>query len=213
MEINKSKFIAEQFMLHKEMNFASSVFDTGIWGTDLVGGTGVEKWDNYAVSDPLVDVDEAKDTIETNTGKSPNLMIIGVKVWRILRRHPLLLDMYKHTRGGILGMEQVKNALEIDKLVVARAIKNTAEEGATFAGSRILGNHVLLLHVADNPGLEVPSAGYTFQWKLDGGGGYEVPITRFRDGKRDRDMLRGKTAYTFKTVGADLGYFFSGMVD
>lgn len=212
LSINKSKLLADQFLLDAEQQFADTAFKDGVWANDLTGGTDFEKWSDFAASNPLIDFDDAKDTMETETGMTPNVAVMGVKVYRRLRRHPVLTDMYKHVRGGVLTMTQLQEALEIPKIVVARAIKNTGEEGAAFAGERILGDHCLYAYVPETPALETPAAGYKFQWKLDDAGGYTVPITRWRDGKRDRVLLRGKTAYDFKIIGTDLGYFFKDCI-
>lgn len=211
LEASKAEFLADKFLLQREIKFATDAFATSVWDTDVVGTTDFVKWGDYAGSDPLSDVDTGLKTVEEVTGRTPNLLILGVNVFRKLRRHPLLLDMYKFTSAGMLSEDQVRSALDVERMVIAKAIKNTAIEGATFAGARILGDNALLLYVTPSPGIRVPTAGYTFRWNVDGGG-FNVPITNWRDEGRDRNVIRGKTAYDHKIVGTDLGYFFSAAI-
>jgi len=208
LEQTKAEFLADQFLLQREIKFATDAFALNVWDTDVVGTTDFVKWGDYAGSNPMSDIDDGMKTVEELTGRTPNVLVLGVNVYRKLRRHPLLLDMHKFTSGGILSQEQVRSAFDVEKMVIARAIKNTAVEGATFAGARILGDNALLAYVTPTPGIRVPTAGYTFRWNIDAGG-FGVPITNWRDEARDRNLIRGKTAYDHKIVGSDLGYFFS----
>jgi aspartate-semialdehyde dehydrogenase len=74
------------------------------------------------------------------------------------------------------------------------------------------GKDALLAHVAKAPGLMTPSAAYTFEWDIENMN-LPVVIGRIREDNRDRDLLKAKYAFDNKVVGADLGYFFSTVMD
>ena len=207
-----AEWLADQFMLNRETNLATKIFATGKWATDrtLVAG---EQWDNFdsADSDPQTHINTAKETIQKSTGALPNTCLMGQEVFNRVRRHPQLLDMYKHTGVPRLNAQQVADALEVDQVIVGSAIENTANEGATFSGGYIWGKSCLLTHVAPSPGLMKASAGYTFVWNIDDAG-LPVVVTTIREDTRDRDLHRAKHAFDQKITATDLGYFLDAVV-
>lgn len=212
LEITGAEWLADQFALNREIKLAASIFAASIWGTDKTGGTDFVVWSDYANSTPIEDVDDGLTAIQGNTGREPNILVVGRQVFDKLKRHPNLIDLYKHTNVGILTPEQVRAALNVQTLLIGNAIRTTSLESASsITYSRIWAKHALLMFVPETPGLRVPAATYAFEWDIDGGG-LSVPITRVREDLRDRELLRGKHAFDDKIVGTDLGYFFSGAV-
>lgn len=207
-----AKWLAQIFMIQKEVEWASSFFATSIWGTDVVGSTDFTKWDD-ASSDPESDIDTGKNTIMQNTGFEPNTLIVDIHTHRALKRHPLIRDKYKHTQAGVISAQLIAGALEVDNYLVARASYNTANEGAADSNAFILGKNALLCYVNPSPDLLTPSAGYTFVWNgLTGMSDLEVAISNYRMDLKKADRIEGEFAYDQKLVGSDLGYFFSATV-
>lgn len=97
---------------------------------------------------------------------------------------------------------------------MASAINNTANEGATESNDWIFnGKSALLCYSAPSPGLQQPSAGYTFSWNgLFGAQGYGTRIKRFRMEHLASDRIEGEMAYTTKVVAPELGTFYSALV-
>ena len=212
-EFAKTKFLADQFQLNREVQFVADFFKTTVWGTDSTL-SGTAQWSDYANSDPIDDVKVAKQTVLKNTGQEPNLIVVGREVYDKLRDHPLILDKYRYT--GVpsnLSFAQVAAALDIEKLIVGNAIDNSAQEGQTFAGEFLWGKKAMVLYVTPTPGLMVPNAGYTFTWRnLPGAEGLLVPIARKRDDLRNSWVLQGINSFDQKATGTDLGYFFDTAV-
>ena len=212
LEVTSAEWLADQFMLHREDKMATDFFKTGVWGT-TVTLTGTDQWSDFANSDPITDIDTGLQTVQKATGRRPNTITMGQEVFDKLKVHPLLLDMYKHTTRGTLSKELVAEALGLPRILVGAAVKNTANPAATFSGSYIWGKNALLTWTPPAAGLRIPSAGYTFIWTgIQGGGGFDVPITSVREDMRDRDVIRGKTAWDQKAVGTDLGYIILNAV-
>lgn len=212
LEETGAEWMAHQFALNREIQIAAAIFAATIWDSDLAGGTDFVQWSDYVSSDPISDIDTYSETIEQSTGATPNTLVLGRQTWNILRRHPLLLDMYKHTGVAILNEAQVAAALDIDTILVGRATQRTSAEGASTAvQAYIWGKHALLLYVPPSPGKRVPAAGYTFTWTIDDTG-LTVNIIPIRQDDRDRDFLKGKHAFDFKVTGSDLGAYFGSAV-
>jgi hypothetical protein len=207
-----TKWLADQFALNREIQLATAAFASSIWDNDLTGGTEFTLWDDYDNSDPPNDIDTYRDTVLQNTGVLCNTMVVGRQVLSKLRRHPLLLDMYKYTGKGILTEAQVAEALGVDKLLVGNATQRTSAEGASTATQAFVwGKNALLLYVPPAPALEEPAAGYTFVWNIDDSG-FTTTIVPTVQEDRDRDFLKGKHAFDFKVTATDLGVFFGSCI-
>ena len=213
LEITGAEWLAQQFMINREITLAADAFVTSKWETDVEGTVDFAQWSDFINSDPVTDVNTARQTIQKSTGQIANTLVLGQEVFDILAEHPLLLDKFKFTQTGILDIEEVRKALRVPRLLVGQSVYESTMEGAASATrGYIWGKHALLLHVPSSPGLRVPAAGYTFVWRGNWGGGYTVAISTTREDNRDRDLLKGKHAFDHKVTGSDLGYYFENAV-
>jgi hypothetical protein len=208
-----TQWLTQRGLLRREIQWVSDYFGTSIWGTDVTGGTNFTVWSEYANSDPIEDIETGKATILTNTGFLPNTMVLGYNVFRRLKWHPDVKDTFKYVSSESITSGMLAQMFELDRILVAKAIKATNNEGETAAYSMTHGNHALLCYVNPSPGLLAPSAGYTFTWN-GVSGGMDVPtgVSRFRMDTLKADRLEIEMAWDNKIVASDLGYFFSGAV-
>ena len=94
-----------------------------------------------------------------------------------------------------------------------QAIENTAAEGASNSHAFIGGKKALLAFSAPSPGLQVPTAGYTFSWNgFLGAGAQGGRIKKFRMEHLESDRVEIQMAFDQKLVSADLGYFWDTIV-
>lgn len=218
--------LAHQAMIYKESLWSSTFFTTGIWTTDITGVTTTPtpgqalKWSD-ASSTPIEDVRLGKRTIAQSTGYEPNKMTLGRAVYDTLIDHPDIVDRIKYggqSAGGSgnpakVSLEALQSLFEVEQILVMNGIQNTAKEGQTNSHSFIGGSHALLSYSPANPGLQVPSAGYTFSWTgylgATAGG---ARVSRFRMDNIKSDRIELEVAFQQKKISADLGYFFSSIV-
>ena len=201
-----TEYLADQFMLHREKSFVDAFFKTSVWLGDATPST---LWS--VGGDPIGDIDTGKRTVHKSTGMEPNVLLMGPEVWDVLKVHDDIIDLYKHTSPGILTEQQVASALGVERILIGKAVENTANWGATFSGSYLFGKNALLLYVPPRPGRRVPASGYTFVWD-SGGDGLTTQISRLRNDFNRRLELQAMNAYDQKVVGSDLGYFVNGAV-
>jgi hypothetical protein len=207
---NATNFVTQQMLLKQELVFVTDFMGTGIWGTDKVGTTDFVKWSDQTASDPIGDIETGKQQILSTTGFEANTLVLGYQVYRYLKRHPDLIDLVKYTSGRNLTVENLAAIFEVDRVFVAKAVKATNKEGATGAYGFIHGANALLCYAAPNPGLEVPSAGYTFAWDgVSGDIGAPVGVARYRMDLKKADRIEAESAWDNKVTGTDLGYFYS----
>lgn len=207
------RWLTDRMLMRKETQWVTDYFGTGIWGTSQTPGS---LWDDYATSDPISDIEDAKRTIHVNTGRRANVLVLGYDVDRWLKHHPEIVDRIKYT-GGLVDQVQLRRALaqlfNLEAVYVAEAVTATNNEGETAAYAFTHGKHALLLHRAMNPGINIPSAGYTFKWKgVSDGLGESIGIARFDMPQLRSERIESQMAWDNKLVGADLGYFIESAV-
>jgi len=62
-------------------------------------GKCISPWDNFIYSDPLADIEKAREKVLLACGKKPNLLVMSKKVLDIFLNHPLVVDFHKeHSR-------------------------------------------------------------------------------------------------------------------
>jgi hypothetical protein len=217
-----STLVTHKALINREKNFASKYFTTGVWGTDVAGvaagptGSQVLRWSD-AASNPIEDIRRYKRTMMEATGFEPNTLLLGQDVLDALYDHPDIIDRVKYGqtpgRPADIDVSDLAQLFKIPRILVGRGIENTAKEGATEVSRFIMKNGALLCHSAPNPGIMVPSAGYTFSWTgFLAAGPMGIRLKRFRMEHLESDRVEIQSAYDQKVVAADLGIFFSTIV-
>jgi hypothetical protein len=214
-----TEFVTQRLLLRRELQFVSDFFTTGVWADDVTGVAGspssgeTKQWSDYTSSDPIDDIEEAKSEILSNTGMEPNTLVLGYEVFRQLKNHPDLVDRIKYTSSQTITQDMLARMFDLDRVLVAKAVKATNKEGASEAYSYAYGKAALLAHVAPNPGLMTPSAGYHFSWTgVSGGIGSTIGVSSFRMESLKAERVEAEMSFDNKVIGADLGYFWNTIV-
>lgn len=219
-DADATEFVTHKLLLKREVLWANKFFKPGVWSTDLVGkpsspGVGeFLQWDNKD-SDPIKLITDAGASMAGKTGYKPNVLVLGPHVYNALKNHPAILERIKYTEKGIMTAELLASLFEVEKVLTAWAIKNSAPKGAAENTNFIFGKHALLAYAAPKPSLKKPSAGYIFAWTgLLGAGAYgnrilRIPMPHLGLGT---ERIEGEMAFDMKVVASDLGIFFSNAV-
>jgi len=212
-----TQLVMQRLMLRQEIQWATDYWTTGIWATDKVGTTDFVKWNDYAGSDPIDDIEAGKQSMLFTTGIMPNTLVLGWLCWRRLKQHP---DIRSQVIPGdrVITPARLAELLEIDRIIIAKAMKATNVEGGTAAyAAAVTNDSALLCYAAPAPSITTPSAGYTFAWRGvsgdEGVTGATVGVTRVPIPIKRTDRIEGEIAFDHKVVATDLGYFFSDAVD
>lgn len=211
---NATRVLTSRLNTRKDRAFAADFFTTGVWGTDLVGGTNFTQWSD-ATSDPAGDLQTGLETLLNATGDIDGMrykLLIGSAVRAVLVNHPDAVDRIKYTeKADVAAVDGILASwLGVDELIVGRRRYTTSAEGVSDTFAAVFGKNALLVAVSDTAGLATPSAGYTFEWNEGGRGPMYVESYRYEPKKSD--VLRGVTYFDQKLVAAPLGYFFSSCV-
>ena len=208
---NTTQFLAHKALIRKERIWATNYFGSSIWTTDSTPST---LW-NADSSTPIADIRTGKRTVLQSTGFEPNTLVLGKFTFDGLMDNADIVDRIKYgqTPGApaMADTEALAKLFGVDRVLVTKAIYNTAKEGQTASHSFIGGNHALLCYVPAVPGKETPSAGYTFNWTGLYGVGATV-VKRIPMAHLESNRVELSMAFDMKMVSADLGYFFADAV-
>ena len=214
-----TEFVTRRLALRKEIQWNSDFFAGSIWGNDYDGVAGtpstneVKQWSDYAASDPIDDIEDAKAGILSTTGMEANTLVLGYDVFRTLKNHPDIVDRIKYTSSQTVTADMLAAMFDVPRVIISKAVKATNNEGATAAYSFTSGKKALLCHVAPTPGLLTPSAGYSFSWTgVSGGLGATVGTSQFRMESLKADRIEAEMAFDNKVIASDLGWFWDSVV-
>lgn len=208
-------YVTEQLLIKRDLVWASSYFTTAKWGLDLQGVAAAPglnqflQWSDSA-STPIEDITSQAIRIAKTTGRRPNTLVLTPDVFNALKQHADLIDRVKYTSGQSLTTAVLANLFEVERLLVAWAVRNVAAEGAPESMAFAIGEKAALLAYSNpNPSILQPSGGYTFAWTgYLGAEAMGARIKRFRLEAISADRVEGEMAFDMKLIAADLGTFF-----
>lgn len=215
-----TQLVTELQRIRRERSFATDFMTTGVWGTDVQGDVtaGYNKWSDYGASNPLANIRTGIRTVQTNIGRRANKLVMGRIVWDQLVDHP---DLVGRISGGatngqpaMVRRELLAQLLELDEVVVADAVYNSAAEGLAVSMTRIIDDDALLLYTPTRPGRMTPSAGYTFVWQSAAlGSNAPQYIRRIEDDKQRRTLVEAWAYWDQVRIAQAGGFFFQDISD
>ncbi len=222
-----STTLVNRLLIHRENQFASTFFTSGVWGTDWSGvadgdnDTAIEvtNWDDYTNSTPIQDVIRLQRTIQLKSGGfKPNKAIVDKETRDVLINHPKILERLNGgatvTNTALVTDAKLAEIFGVETFLVMEAIENDSVEGVAESNSFIGGRGFLLVHTPATAGLMTPAAGATFAWNnIPGANNLGVSVESFSDDALKRQQvaehIQVKMSYDMKVVGADLGGFIA----
>lgn len=221
IETAATKYVSDQLLRKREVDWMNTFFSTGIWAgaADQTGVAAAPSTNQFlqfndANSTPVEVIDAQAVAIKEKTGKFPNTLILGMRVWYALKNHPDLIDRIKHVMKGVMTVDLLAQVLGIERVLLAGANRNTAARGQTGVFSFIAGKAMLLCYVNPTPQvIGTPTSMVTFSWTgYTGASELGTRMKKYREDPKNSDALEGEMAYAMKLVGADLGVFFTAVV-
>jgi len=197
-----------------EKRVINTVTSTSNVGSSMTKTTSTTlQWNDFINSDPVNDIEIAKESIRSVTGAEANIAVISQKTFIQLKQHPQILAMaFPHgAGGGTARREDLERIFDIEKVLIGKSIENTAKESATFdafTGSDMWGRNVFVGRVEAEPDLFSQTYGKTFLWTPEG---LPAPMTvmqqRFNDvGGEYVDKLEIQSFQDEKVTATKLGF-------
>lgn len=137
--------------LDREVRVANLAFSSDSYATNNTEALSAGDRFDDPDSDPLQILEDAKNT----PVMTPNVITFGQAAWSAFRMHPKVVKAVHGNSGdsGMASQKQVAELLEVDKLLVGKALVNTARKGQNANLQRAWGNKVSLHYqdaMADN---------------------------------------------------------------
>jgi hypothetical protein len=160
---------------------------------------------NHADSDPIGNIETAKDAVRAATGKRPNTIVMGAAVMAKLRQHAKIIDRMKYTGRDVPTAEILAALFGVQRVLVGDAIYAT--DAGVFAD--VWGKDVVVAYtdtaaVAD---MGAPSYGYTYT--LDG---YPLAEDPYYDRNSKSWIYPVTRAEAPVLASASAGYLITGAV-
>lgn len=197
-------------MLKRELRIAAVLTTAANYPTgNKVTLSGSDQWDSSAGGNPLKDIQTGVTSLFR--GATPTLTIgwCGIDVFNVLARHPLILDLFKYTRAGLVTAEQLAGLFGLDQLLVGKAREDTANPGQAESYSRIWGKFFGIARVAVRPSRRSAHFGSTFQLATDP---HAFNWFDPKKGKAGANYVKIGWSDDHKIVAADTGYLISAPI-
>lgn len=119
------------------------------------------QWSAGDSSNPLGDVETARDAVRAKVGRRANTVVMGPAVFSALRNHPKVLERIKYTGRDVPTVELLASLFGVAKVYVGDAV--TASAGGVF--SDIWGKSVVVAYTEAGGVAELgrPTFGYTYR--------------------------------------------------
>jgi hypothetical protein len=160
MEIAKVQNVIALRLEKAQADLATTAANYGS-GNKLTSLTGTSLWSDATSSDPIANVETAKDAIRAAIGLRPNVMVIGAQVLKALRQHSKIIDRIKYTGRDVPTPELLASLFGVDRVLVGDAVY--ADQSGAFVD--VWGKNAVLAYVdvSTLASMGSPSFGYTYR--------------------------------------------------
>ena len=205
LEVQAVEYCADKVLLGLEAEVASVIFTSTNYATNHSETlTGTNQWSD-ATSTPISAIDTAGSLISSKIGRKPNLLVLGEDAFLQLKNHPDIAEVLKYTQAAVITEQLLASVLQVDRVLVGRAIYDSAGEGDTDVYARVwTADSAALLYVAPSAGLRTLSYGYSFVWQ-----GFDMVTERWREPRLRSDGFRTIHQWDTKVTCNTAGYLWS----
>lgn len=167
---------------------------------------GTSQWSDITsgVSDPVNDIETAKEAIRAKIGKRPNVVEMGAAVFAKLRQHPKIVDRIKYTGRDSATPELLAQLFGVQKVLVGDAVY---DNGGTFAD--VWGKYVVVAYTELGSVAEqgTPAFGYTYRLN-----GYPLVEQPYEDRNAKSWIYPVTDEVSPVIAGSSAGYLISAAV-
>lgn len=216
LDTSSLDFVMQQMMIEREADFASTFMVDNVWFNGQASAQAGQDRDwTAATSEPINDMDRAKDLVHRVNGKRPNRAIFGRAAFTTFKNNEGVLDRISGgaTTGdpAMVTMMRAAQLLELEEVLVMDGIENNAIEGAADSFDFIGGDNVLLYYAPATANIRTVTAGARFSWTGLFGAtedGLRTLSYRHPDPGVKADYVEAEMTYDHKASGPSLGFLF-----
>lgn len=169
--------------------------------------SGTSRWSDLTsgVSDPIADIEVAKDAVRQQIGREPDTVTLGASVLVKLRQHPKVIDRIKYTGRDVPTLELLASLFGVQRVLVGKAV--TATDAGVF--SDVWGKSVVVAYTAMGTLADQGQPTYGYTYRL---GGYPMVEQPYLD-RNTKSWVYPVTDEVAPVIaGASAGYLISTAV-
>jgi hypothetical protein len=209
-EIERVEFLTDKIHLNMEARLAALLRDPAVIpGTQITDAN--DRWDDPD-GDPVPVIEAARAAIVDATQQLPNTLVLPFEVYHALRQNPKVAERVQYARLGLLGPSELAQMFDVERVIVPRAVRNSAPRGQAPVIESLWGRDALLMHVPPRAGLKVVAPVLTFVWGQSGGGMRGTTVQFWREERRKATMVRVQRYYDLKVVAPAAAYLIRDAV-
>lgn len=192
MDADTTENLTDKILLRIEEDLHELVMTKSNWSNNYsISATAV--WSlNTTLADPIDLVATATTVVAKESGKDPNVMVVNYPTFIDMKINVNLIDRIKYTTPDSLSDQLIARLLDIDKLLVGKAIQNTADEGMASDNEFLWTDSAFIGYVEPAPGLKKASALQTYRSAAKGN---PWRVKKWREEPREGDMIEVQTMY------------------
>lgn len=169
--------------------------------------SGTSQWSDFTgTSQPIQNIETAKEAVRAATGKRPNTVVMGAATMAKLRQHPIIVDRMKYTGRDVATTEILASLFGVDQVLVGDAIYSN-DAGTAFTdvwGKDVVVAYTDTASVAD---MGTPTYGYTYNL-----GGYPIVEQPYFDRNSKTWFFPCTRSEAPVIAGANAGYLITNAV-
>lgn len=124
---------------------------------------GTSQWSDLAsgVSDPIKDIETAKEAVRKQIGRRPNTIVMGAAVFSMLKMHPKVIDRMKYTGRDIATADILASLFGVAQVLVGE----TVYVDASGVMADVWGKSVVIAYteMSSLAAMGSPTFGYTYR--------------------------------------------------
>ena len=210
LERDTTEYLTEKIMMRKEYDVLTAIGTKSNWAQEY-SLTSTFAWSaNTTLSNPIDIALSAGSAIARNSGYLPNVCAIDYGTFLALKKHVSIVDRIKYTQVDSVTESLLARLFEVGKVLVSRAVYNTAEEGMADSMSFMMTDCAWFGYVAPAPGLKKVSALYTFV--TTNANNSPMSVKKWRDDERGGDKVEVSHMYQHKVVASDAAFYIGNTI-
>jgi len=208
------EFATDKVDLKKEIRIAELI-TSGTWADGNSGGEDAAGlWAASSGNTFLADITTGRKKIK-ECGVIANCLLIDYATYLSLKELDDILQKIKYTQRGVFGVDLLAAILELDEVLVGKAIKSSAEEtaaGDDFTAANIWEINAgkgmgFLFYRPKKIGIKVPTAGLQVRIAYENGGPRR--ISTWREKAEHQDVYEVAEETDIVQISADCGYLWN----
>ncbi len=205
LEIMKVQNIIALRLEYLQAQLATNPANYGASNKNTLSST--SQWSDLTsgISDPIKDIENAKEAVRKQVGKRPDTVVLGAAVMAMLKQHPKVIDRIKYTGRDVPTTDLLASLFGVKQVVVGDMVYTDA----AGAINDVWGKFAIVAYTAVGSLAQsgLPTYGYTYRLN-----GYPMVRQPYQDENANSWVYPLADEVMPVIAGASAGYLLSGVV-